>query len=248
MEALFTAMDWYPTLARFAGVALPPAKMDGLDLGDVLLGNAGGVRREVFWYYSGEELHAVRRGRWKLHLPHEYLTVAAEPGRGGKPSNFERMKPEAIEESGVRGIASRHGYRVEKLGLSLFDLEADPGESRNVAEAHPEEVVRFQEEVARAREELGDRLTGVRGKGVRPVGNVLPELPSGVKRVANLEYAVRETGPLKLDLYLPERSPVSGSPVLLWIHGGGWASGCRWTTRMWAITSATITASTIPGR
>ena len=52
---------------------------------------------EAFCYYSGDELQAVRSGDWKLHLPHEYLTVAGEPGTDGKPANFDNMKPESIE-------------------------------------------------------------------------------------------------------------------------------------------------------
>lgn len=41
---------------------------------------------------------------------------------------------------------------------------------------------------------------------------------------ANLTYAVVNGQPLRLDLYLP--SGVSGPrPVVVWIHGGGWAGG-----------------------
>jgi arylsulfatase len=102
----------------------------------LLLGAPGAKGRDEYWFYAGEELHAVRLGDWKLHVPHEYLTVAAEPGRGGKPSNWANMKPQSIENSGIRGIASRHGYRVESIGLSLYNVRTDPGETRDVAAAH----------------------------------------------------------------------------------------------------------------
>jgi len=36
--------------------------------------------------YSGDELQAIRSGDWKLHFPHDYLTVAGPPGRGGNPA------------------------------------------------------------------------------------------------------------------------------------------------------------------
>src|SRR5262249_18752375 len=97
---------------------------------------------------------------------------AAEPGRGGKPSNYGKIKPLSIEESGIRGIASRHGYRVEKLELSLYNLRDDPGETRNVASAHPEIVARLQKLVDAARADLGDSLTGAKGANVRPCGEV----------------------------------------------------------------------------
>jgi hypothetical protein len=38
------------------------------------------------------------------------------------------MKPESHEVSGIRGIASRHGYRVETTPLALYNLKTDPGE------------------------------------------------------------------------------------------------------------------------
>jgi arylsulfatase len=119
-------------------------------------------------------LHAVRQGDWKLHVPHEYLTVAAEPGRGGKPSNWANMKPQSIENSGIRGIASRHGYRVEKTELALYDVRSDPSESRNLATQHPEIVARLQEVVRAARADLGDSLTNTKSSNIRPAGDVRP--------------------------------------------------------------------------
>jgi arylsulfatase len=226
-DALFTAMDLYPTLSNFCQATLPKIKLDGMDLGSLLLGLKDAPRREAFWYYSGQELQAVRVGKWKLHLPHEYLEVAGAPGKGGKPSNYENMKPMAIEESGIRGIASRHGYRVESLPLSLYDLEADPSETLNKAQDFPHEVERLMREVKKARQELGDTLTGERGSGVRPVGDVRPKLEPNVQRIPDLEYAKRPTGPLRLDLYLPEKASAGGTPLVVWIHGGGWLFGSK---------------------
>ncbi len=169
-DELVAAMDLYASFAHLIAAPLPKTKLDGLDLTPLFLGEKGAKGRETFWFYSGEELHAVRVGDWKLHLPHEYLTVAAAPGRNGKPSNWENLKPQSIELSGIRGIASRHGYRVEEIGLSLFNLKDDSGETNNVAHAHPEIVTRLQSEVARARADLGDSLTGVRAANARTAG------------------------------------------------------------------------------
>ncbi|HVL13533.1 MAG TPA: hypothetical protein VM529_13280 [Gemmata sp.] len=80
------------------------------------------------------------------------------------------MKPNAIEESGIRGIASRHGYRVMKLELSLYDLAADPGETKNVAGEHPEVVKELLKLADEFRRDLGDSLTNTRGAGQRPAG------------------------------------------------------------------------------
>ena len=168
--ALACTMDLYVTLAKLAGAKLPDTKLDGIDIAPLLFGQSE-AGRDTFWYYSGRELHAVRQGDWKLHVPHEYLTVAGEPGRDGKPSNWGKLKPLSHEISGIRGIASRHGYRVESLPLSLFNLRDDPGEARNLAADHPEVVRDLQRLVAAARADLGDSLTSAAGKNVRPAGD-----------------------------------------------------------------------------
>jgi arylsulfatase A-like enzyme len=167
----FSTMDFYVSFARMIGAKLPDLKLDGIDVRPLLFGEANAKGRDEFWYYSGNELHAVRQGDWKLHVPHEYLTTAAEPGRGGKPSNWANMKPMAIEQSGIRGIASRHGYRVEKIDLSLYNVRVDPGETFNAAAANPEIVARLQKVVAAARADLGDSLTNTKPTNVRPAGD-----------------------------------------------------------------------------
>ncbi|MBX6312300.1 MAG: sulfatase [Isosphaeraceae bacterium] len=180
-EELACAMDLYVTLAHLIGAELPKTRLDGIDLAPLLLGEPGAKGREVFWYYSGDELHAVRRGDWKLHLPHEYLTVAGEPGRGGKPSNYGQLQPAAIEQSGIRGIASRHGYRVEQIGLALYNLKDDSGETTDLAEQHPEIVRSLQAIAAEARADLGDALTNVPPKNVRPSGDIRSRQSEGTE-------------------------------------------------------------------
>ncbi|MEY5011801.1 MAG: hypothetical protein RLZZ253_2940, partial [Verrucomicrobiota bacterium] len=226
-DEVVTSMDLCVTLAKLCGAALPDTRLDGKDLAPVLFGEPEAKGRDVFWFYSGEELHAVREGDWKLHLPHEYLTVAAEPGRGGKPSNYGKIQPRSMEESGVRGIASRHGYRVENLPLSLFNLRTDPGERENVAHLHPGVVDRLRKLAMEARSELGDAVTGQKGAGVRSAGDARPRLEEGVRRLTNLEYSYPVGGALRLDLYLPEKPVEGGAPVVLWIHGGGWSRGAK---------------------
>lgn len=169
-------IDLLPTLAKLTGGQLSSLTIDGKDVSPILLGEAGARSpHEAYYFYAGDELHALRCGDWKLHLPHPYLTVDGPPGRDGKPANFAQMKPEAMSDSGIRGIASRHGYRVEKTELALYNLREDVGETSNVAAKHPEVVQRLMGLAEKAREELGDSLTGRRGRGVRPCDVDSPE-------------------------------------------------------------------------
>ena len=160
-----------PTMAELIGGKLSSLKIDGKSARGLLLGeeNAGSPQEALF-FYSGTALQAVRSGRWKLHFPHPYITVAAEPGKNGKPSNWDKLAPTTITQSGVEGIATRHGYRVEQIEESLFDLETDPAEVNNVAAAHPDIVKRLTGLANAVREELGDSQLQVNGRGLRKPG------------------------------------------------------------------------------
>lgn len=167
----FMGIDWLPTLTELVGGQSGALKIDGRSALSLILGEAGAKPpHETLLFYAGDALQAVRNGRWKLHFPHPYITVAAEPGRGGKPSNFGKLAPASITQSGIEGIATRHGYRVEKIGLSLFDLEADPSEQQNVAAKHPEVVQRLSSLADAARQDLGDSLRSMPGAGRRAAG------------------------------------------------------------------------------
>ncbi len=91
----------------------------------------------------------MRAGKWKLHLPHTYRF---------------------IEKAGGEGKPGKDTYPM--LELSLYDLEADIGETTNLANKHPEVVKQLMVFVERAREDLGDSLTKREGKNVRPVGKL----------------------------------------------------------------------------
>jgi arylsulfatase A-like enzyme len=141
-------IDLLPTFAGLAG-AVPPA-VDGRDIGPLLRGEPGAKSpHEALFFYWGAELHAVRSGRWKLHFPHAYRSLK-EPGSGGRPGPYEQ----------------------KQIGLSLFDLEADPGESKDVAARHPEVVERLTRLAEAMREDLGDSLLKRPARNARPPGRL----------------------------------------------------------------------------
>ena len=144
-------IDLLPTFAGLAGASVPTDRIiDGRDVWP-LLSKPSGARapHDSLYFYWGNELHAVRRGRWKLHLPHPY-------------QSFERSGAD-----GAPGV-----YVRKEIELSLFDLEADPGETKNVAEAHADVVKQLLAIAEHARDDLGDSLTGRTGKNVRAPGKI----------------------------------------------------------------------------
>jgi arylsulfatase A-like enzyme len=146
-------IDLLPTVAHLIGAELPRRRIDGLDITPLLLGQPGATSPHQLFccYYAGGQLQAVRDARWKLHFPHGYQSLDGKPGgRDGSPAP----------------------YTQKQIGLALYDLRNDIGESRDVAAAHPDVVERLQRLAAAAREDLGDSITGVKGQGVRSPGRL----------------------------------------------------------------------------
>lgn len=166
-------IDLLPTFCKLINADLPKNQIDGIDISNVLFHSDGFQdlnRMNGLAFYSGNELQAIRSGSWKLHFPHKYLVVNGMTRTDGKPAGFGQLSPQSITNSGVEGIASRHGYLVKQMPLSLYDLANDPSESVNVADQHPEVVNKLKEMADVYRKELGDSLTGQTGIAIRPVG------------------------------------------------------------------------------
>ena len=108
-DEFVTSMDLLPTIAGIANAELPKHRIDGKDVWRLIQGKVQKSPHEAFYYYAGSDLHAVRSGDWKLHFPHPFLEVAGEPGKGGKPANFENLTPNAITD--CKG--SPHGMDIE---------------------------------------------------------------------------------------------------------------------------------------
>lgn len=143
-DAITGMHDVLPTFASLAGGKLPGGRtLDGIDASGVWLGKDGAQGHEVFHYFRGFELQAIRRGSWKLH----FGTVAP------------------VKEKGKGGTGGR------PVGLALFNLDSDPGETTNVVEANPEVVKELQALAAAMDADLGVKADS-QGPGVRPLGRV----------------------------------------------------------------------------
>jgi arylsulfatase A len=65
---LACTMDLFTTSLKLAGAEVPADRViDGVDMAPILFG-AGPSRREVFCYYRGTQLYAVRKGTFKAHF------------------------------------------------------------------------------------------------------------------------------------------------------------------------------------
>jgi len=117
-EKMLCTIDILPTFAHLAGAKLPSNPIDGKNVWDLVTGRPGAKNPHEYYPFStGRTFEGMVTGdgRWKLHLPHGYRTLVT-PGRDGKPGRYA-------------------GRRIE---LSLFDMVADPYETKNVIKEHPE--------------------------------------------------------------------------------------------------------------
>jgi len=109
-------IDILPTVAHLIDAKLPDHRIDGKNIWPLFTSDKAKSPHEAYYFYYGNQLQAVRSGKWKLHYPHGYRTMAGKPG-------------------GTGGIPTK--YSQGKIGLSLFDLHADVGESKDVKEKFP---------------------------------------------------------------------------------------------------------------
>ncbi len=149
-DELASTMDFLATFAEMAGADLPEKRIDGKNIRKLMTGESGAKSpHEAIYFYRAWSLEAVRSGKWKLHLPHSYGSVA-EPGVDGQ-----------------------YGTRVQKkIGLALFDLENDIGEQVNVADQHPEVVERLLALADSMRKDIGDDSQNMKGKNCRKPGRL----------------------------------------------------------------------------
>lgn len=147
-------IDLLPTIAGLTGAKLPEKKIDGLDILPLLQCKEGATspHEAYYFYYGVNNLEAIRSGQWKLIFPHVATQVVE-----GHP----------VGKDGKGGTTFNMG-----VPLSLYDLENDIGETKNVIADHPDVVERLQKLADKAREDLGDDLTKVEGSGRRKPAQV----------------------------------------------------------------------------
>tara|TARA_B100001250_G_scaffold116254_1_gene98563 strand:- start:5185 stop:7125 length:1941 start_codon:yes stop_codon:yes gene_type:complete len=133
-----STIDIYPTIAEIVGDEINGYANDGVSLMPILNGDINSNPRNELYYYYGEKLIAVRKGKWKLVFPHVYRSYeGVEAGKDLHPGP----------------------YNKGNSGLELYDLINDIGERKDVAAFYPH-IVRELEQVGNlARSKLGDKLT-----------------------------------------------------------------------------------------
>ena len=113
--------DFMATCADIVGTKLPAdAGEDSVSMLPNLLGSNSGALREATVHHSFLGTFAIRQGKWKL---------VTDPHSGG----WSTPRPKDKE------------LWQDLPKVQLYDLEADPGETTNVQDQHPEVVERLRD-------------------------------------------------------------------------------------------------------
>lgn len=123
-HAIATTMDLFVTATSLANYKLPDDRVyDGVNLMPVLTGKKEQVRKTVF-YYKGNDLYAIRKGAWKMHL----ITL--------------------------KNMYTKEAKKIIHSNPLLYNLHVDPEERLEVSTQFPEIIEELKEEVKKHNENL----------------------------------------------------------------------------------------------
>ena len=146
-DAVTCEMDVLPTLVKLAGGTTPSDRaIDGKDIWPLLSGQTADSPHEALFYFIDDRLEAVRWGAWKLAISRQKSAYAK-----------------------VNASAAKAPFSPV-----LYNLDADIGETTDVAAQHPDVVSKLQGFVKQMDADLGIARNG---PGVRPSGKVRSPKP-----------------------------------------------------------------------
>ena len=217
-HAVVRAMDWFPTLATFAGIKVPDGRIiDGRDLSTLLRGKVKFVPGPAGSDSINADVPLRRRwdppGEWaELIKRHEYN--------------------EAFFYFGSQGSLAAVRWRNWKLilnpSLLLYDLATDPGETKLVRNGEIARKLRGMAILFQHEMRLDARDAGLASPVPDPQGRtkLAPELLSQVDSKMDVTYAKYGDRTLEMDIYRP-KGKWGTLPAVVCIHGGGWHKGDR---------------------
>jgi len=143
-------IDILPTLCALAGVAVPNDRtIDGRDILPMFKDADANSPHEAIFAMSGPQLATIRSGRWKLHVRGRLRRMFPDLTEAERANWIDPRRPDgvAIIAPYEQAKPNQHPGVItgdSPGGIMLFDLEADPSEQKNVAQAHPEIVRRLR--------------------------------------------------------------------------------------------------------
>lgn len=212
------AMDFYPTLATFAGIKVPNDRiLDGRDLSPLWLGQSQTIAELLTT--NSLNAHVQKNRPW--NPPGEWADLVSE----------EEYKS-AFFYHGSQGALSAVRSGDYKLylnpTLTLFNLAKDPGERKPIRDKRIRSMrgmaVMFQNEMREYARPAGQKT--IAHTPQKQKVTLSSKDMAGIESHLDLSYARYGDLELKLDLYKP-KIVMDKLPAIVCIHGGGWFKGSK---------------------
>ena len=118
-DAVTSTMDLLPTFASLAGCqSHVPSLIDGHDIWPILTSpNSEKSPYKAFYYYHLDQLHAVRAGKWKLHLANRAKQINLQGKSQPSPARLYDLESDIAETT---NLAEAHPEIVARL-VALAD-------------------------------------------------------------------------------------------------------------------------------
>ncbi len=111
--AIFSTLDFMPTFANLAGYQVPDDRIiDGVNQTALLLGKNEAGARDNFYYFCQNELHGVRKGKWKLIVPNRKWFYGYVKDKGSQDIELYDLEADIGEKENV---ADQHPEIVAEL-------------------------------------------------------------------------------------------------------------------------------------
>ena len=144
-EALVSAMDVFPTILELTGSSFSAIGLDGKSLVPLLKNGVESKGHEqLCWAKGKDNTWVIRKGPWKL--------ISTQ---GWDHTNY------VLDASGMAKSAAPYSY---PKGISLFNLDDDIGETKNLADQYPERVLAMTTAWKAWRAEMGQPVRGKKKK------------------------------------------------------------------------------------
>jgi arylsulfatase A-like enzyme len=103
-DAIFATIDFLPTFSRLAHCEPPGDRiLDGVDQTDLLLGTSEAGARNDYFYFCKGELHAVRKGKWKVILPNRKQFYGYVKDKGSQQAELYDLESDIGEKNDLAG-------------------------------------------------------------------------------------------------------------------------------------------------
>jgi len=143
-------IDILPTICQLAGTSQPSDRtIDGKNIWPLWTSESAPSPHEAIFGMRGSSLASIRVGKWKLHVsspgPSQMINLPIDEAR----KRISRRAPDGVTIIAPFEQADPSQYPGvppgdEPKAMMLFDLDADPGEQRDLSGERPEVVERLK--------------------------------------------------------------------------------------------------------